>query len=220
MDNHINIFKSWNANFKTFLLGLFFLAPLFSLSQNKSESIFTAKGISEVIVDGNQIFNISVKTKVAEDISVKSLSDGEYGNDYQVISEVKNNQLFISLERVSLEKTPDDKRNAHKVIAATLQIKMPEKLNLSIKSDVGSVEAKGVFNELNINLFQGGCTINAIAKLATIKTIDGNIYVKTSNAIIETDSHHGLVDFPSNMLGFNVWRLTTNGGNIKVEKQE
>ena len=97
---------------------------------------------------------------------------------------------------------------------------MPEHLNLFIKSDVGSVEAKGVFNELNINLFQGGCTINAIAKLATIKTIDGNIYVKTSNAIIETDSHHGLVDFPSSMIGFNVWRLTTNGGNIKVEKQE
>ncbi|GGI56510.1 hypothetical protein [Winogradskyella haliclonae] len=220
MGNHINIFESWNTNFKTFLLGLLFLSPLLSLAQNKSEYLFEAKDISEVIVDGNQIFNISVKTKVVEDISVKSLSDGEYGNDYQVVSEVKNNQLFISLERVSLEKTPDDKRNAHKVIAATLQIKMPEHLNLSIKSDVGSVEAKGVFNELNINLFQGGCTINAIAKLATIKTIDGNIYVKTSNAIIETDSHHGLVDFPSNMLGFNVWRLTTNGGNIKVEKQE
>ncbi|RZN84711.1 MAG: hypothetical protein EVB11_01270 [Winogradskyella sp.] len=185
-----------------------------------SESIFTAKDISEIIVDGNQIFNISVKTKATDMISVKSLSDGEYGNDYNVVSEVKGNQLFIALKRISLDVTPDDKRNAHKVIAATLQIKMPENLNLTIKSDIGSVDVKGVFNELNMNLFQGGCTINATAKLATIKTIDGNIYVKTSNAIIETDSHHGLVDFPSDMLGFNVWRLRTNGGNIKVEKQE
>lgn len=220
MNNQINITKSWNTNFKAFLLGFFFLSPLISLSQNMSESIFTAKDISEIIVDGNQIFNISVKTKATDMISVKSLSDGEYGNDYNVVSEVKGNQLFIALKRISLDVTPDDKRNAHKVIAATLQIKMPENLNLTIKSDIGSVDVKGVFNELNMNLFQGGCTINATAKLATIKTIDGNIYVKTSNAIIETDSHHGLVDFPSDMLGFNVWRLRTNGGNIKVEKQE
>lgn len=210
--------KSWNINFKTFLFFVFSGFSVFVFAQNKAENTFSSNGISEIIVDGDQIFNITVVTEPSKTISLNSVSDGEYGNDYQVISEVKGRQLFVALKRIAIEKTPDDKRNAHKVIAAALEIKLPENMKLAIKSDVGSVKAKGVFNELKINLSQGGCNIEGTARLATIKTIDGNIFVRTKNAIIQTDSHHGLVDFPSDMLGFNVWRLTTNGGNIKVEK--
>ena len=61
---------------------------------------------------------------------------------------------------------------------------------------------------------------NTIHKALCSQACHGNIFIKTSNAVIETYSHHGLVDFPSNMFGFNVWRLTTNGGNITVKKQE
>ncbi|MDG1660354.1 hypothetical protein [uncultured Winogradskyella sp.] len=220
MSNNTDISKSWNTNFKTFLLSLILFTSFYVNAQNKGEDKFSSKGIYGIIVDGDQIFNISVATKKTETINLTSLSDGEYGNDYKVVSEVKGNLLFVKLKRVSIIDTPDDKRNAHKVIAATLEIIMPESLNLSIKSDIGSVEAKGKFKELNFNLTQGGCNIDGTARLATIKTIDGNIFIKTSNAVIETDSHHGLVDFPSNMFGFNVWRLTTNGGNITVKKQE
>ena len=220
MPNNTDISKSCNAYFKTFLLSLILLTSFCVNAQNRGEDSFSSKGISEVIIDGEQIFNISVVTKKTETISLKSLSDGEYGNDYKVISEVKGKRLFVKLKRVAIVDTPDDKRNAHKVIAATLKIIMPEELNLSIKSDIGSVEAKGKFKQLNFNLSQGGCNIDATARLATVRTIDGNIFVKTSNAVIETDSHHGLVDFPSDMFGFNVWRLSTNGGNITVKKQE
>lgn len=218
--NFKNITKSWNANFKTFLLSLILLTSFCVNAQNRGEDSFSSKGISKVIINGDQIFNISVVTEKTETISLKSLSDGEYGNDYKVISEVKGKRLFVKLKRIAIVDTPDDKRNAHKVIAATLKIIMPEDLNLSVKSDIGSLEAKGKFKELNFDLSQGGCNIDATARLATIKTIDGNIFVKTSNAVIETDSHHGLVDFPSDMFGFNVWRLSTNGGNITVKKQE
>lgn len=218
--NKKNKSKSWNTNFKTFLVSVISLISFYVNAQNRGEDKFSSKGISEIIIDGDQIFNISVVTAPIDTITLKSSSDGEYGNDYQVVSEVKGNRVFVKLNRVSIVDTPDDKRNAHKVIAASLEITMPENLNLSIKSDIGSVEAKGKFQELNFNLSQGGCNVDATAKLATIKTIDGNIFVRTSDAIIETDSHHGLVDFPSDMLGFNVWRLKTNGGNITVKKQE
>ncbi|RZN83037.1 hypothetical protein [Winogradskyella sp. PC-19] len=220
MLNNTYTSKSWNTNFKTFLLSLIFLTSLYVDGQNRGEDKFSSKGVSEVIVDGDEIFTISVATAQTDAITLKSLSDGEYGNDYQVVSEVKGNQVFVKLKRVSIVDTPDDKRNAHKVIAATLEITMPENLDLSVKSDIGSVEAKGKFQELSFNLIQGGCNIDGTARFANIKTIDGNIFVKTSNAVIQTDSHHGLVDFPSDMFGFNVWRLSTNGGNITVKKQE
>lgn len=192
----------------------------FGFSQNTSTNTFTAKGITEILVEGNQIFNITVIATPTENIIVKSITDGEYQNNFQVRSEVKGNRLVLELKRAVIEKTPDDKRNAHKVIAATVELTIPENLNVSITSDIGSVNANGIFNELKLNLAQGGCNINGMARLATIKTTDGNIKVQTKDAIIETDSKSGLVNFPSDMFGFNVWRLTTVGGNITVTKRE
>lgn len=214
----LHILKSWNSNFKTFLVLALVVFSVSGFSQNKGLNTFSSNGISEIIINGDQIFKIKVTTEKSDIITVTSTSDGEYGNDYKVVSEVKGKQLFISLKRIALEKMPDDKRNAHKVITADLELKLPDNMNLSITSDVGSVEAKGKFNRLNVNLFQGGCTIEGLARVGTIKTVDEPILIRTKNAIIQTDSHHGLVEFPSDMLGTNLWRLTTIGGNITVKK--
>lgn len=193
---------------------------LFGFSQNIATNTFSSAGISEVFINGEQIFNIDITTATTDKIEVKSISDGEYGNEFSVVSEVKGNQLIILLKRTVLYETPDDKRNAHKVISAALEIRMPKNLNLSIKSDVGSVSATGSFNELKIDLAQGNCKIEGVAKFSEIKTTNGNINVKTKDAIIETDSKSGLVNFPSDMFGFRVWRLTTVSGNINVSKIE
>ncbi|MFD1062390.1 hypothetical protein ACFQ1Q_03965 [Winogradskyella litorisediminis] len=212
--------KPWNIIFKAFL---YFLIAAFSFSvnaQNIAKNIFSANGISGVYINGEQIFDISVETSSRNNIEIASISDGEYGNEFSVISEVKGNQLIIALKRTVLYDTPDDKRNAHKVISASLEIKMPQNLNLSIKSDVGSVDAKGNFNDLKMDLAQGNCKVLGISKSAEIKTANGNIRVVTKNAIIETDSKSGLVDIPNNMFGFNVWKLTTVSGNITVKKAE
>lgn len=201
-------------------LCVFVLVMFRSFSQNKSTNTFTAKGISDISIDGEQIFNIKVETAPVSEITVTSITDGEYQNNFKVISEVKGNELVLQLKQNILEDIPDDKRNAHKVIAASVELLIPEQLNVSIKSDVGSVVADGAFEVLNINLAQGGCNIDAIAKLATIKTTNGNIYVETRDAIISTDSKSGLVDFPSDMMGINLWKLSTTSGNITVKKQE
>ena len=215
-----NTSKSWKPYFKTFFMAFTLAVCFFGFSQNTSKNILQAKGISEIIVDGYQIFNISVIASDTDKIIVSSITDGEYQNDFKVVSEVKGNQLFLKLERTALHQTPDDKRNAHKVVAATVTLELPENLKLSIKSDIGSVAAKGNFFELKLNLEQGGCYIEGFVRFATIETVDGNIFVKTNNAIIETDSRHGLVNFPNDIMGFNVWRLKTYSGNITVKKLE
>ena len=189
-------------------------------SQNKSETTYDSKLISKIVVNGNQIFNINIVASVNELITVESATDGEYQNDFSVVSEIKGNALYIKLQRSAIEIIPDDKLNAHKVIAATLKIKMPSKKSITINSDVGSVNLKGDFNEVNVELKQGNFIMEGVARFASIKTFDGNIYAKTKNTIIETDSHHGLVDIPNDSFGFNLWKLKTIGGNIKVEKTD
>ena len=96
MSNNTDISKSWNTNFKTFLLSLILFTSFYVNAQNKGEDKFSSKGIYRIIVDGDQIFNISVATKKTETISLTSLSDGEYGNDYKVVSEVKGNLFLLN----------------------------------------------------------------------------------------------------------------------------
>lgn len=212
--------KSGKTNFKTFLLSFSLFFSVFVIAQNTSSETFSDKNISGIVINGNQIFNINIKTSDTKNILVKSLTDGEYQNDFKVFSEIKQNQLYIELKRVTLEEKPNDKLSVHKVIAATLELQIPENFKVSVKSDIGSVKANGIFDEIKINLLQGGCNINGTAKIANIKTINENIDVFTKNAIISTDSKSGLVDFPKDILGFNLWKLTTVSGNITVKKLE
>lgn len=214
------IIKPWNVSFKVFSFLFIACISISAWSQNTSTNIFSANGISEIFINGEQIFEIIVSTEATDKIELKSISDGEYGNEFSVVSEVKGNKLLIFLKRTVLYDTPDDKRNAHKVISAALRISMPKDLDLSIKSDVGSVNATGRFNNLKIDLAQGNCNVEGISKFSEIKTTNGNIDIKTKDAIIETDSKSGLVNFPSDMFGFSVWKLTTTSGNINVTKIE
>ena len=75
MSNNTDISKSWNTNFKTFLLSLILFSSFYVNAQNKGEDKFSSKGIYGIIVDGDQIFNISVATKKTETINLTSLSE-------------------------------------------------------------------------------------------------------------------------------------------------
>lgn len=217
-----SILKTYNHIKPHELREVFFILLLavisFGYSQSTNETNYNNTDITAVVIDGNQIFNIDVVAVEGSDIKVSSATDGEYQNDFRVISEVKEGKLYLALERSSLEVMPDDKRNANKVISAMLKIEIPKDKSLTITSDVGSVNLKGNFDKLNIQLKQGDCTVEGLAKHAIIKTINGNISIKTDNAIIQTDSHSGLVNIPNNLFGFNVWELTTISGNIDVKK--
>ena len=54
--------------------------------------------------------------------------DGEYQNEFQVVDRIKNGVLHLKLEHLSFSDIADDKRNAHKVIAATLQLEIPQEV--------------------------------------------------------------------------------------------
>jgi DUF4097 and DUF4098 domain-containing protein YvlB len=134
-----------------------------------------------------------------------------------VVKEV-NNTLNLSLEQVSLAAIQDDKRNAHKIIAATLYLKIPEQLIVHLLSDIGSVQLDGVFNELHVQLLQGQCRVKGEVKKATINTLDGDIMAMTNNATVEAVSHHGSLTLDTFPESNSVWKLKSINGNITVVK--
>lgn len=213
------IIKPWIKKFKAFLL-CWSLSFAVIHAQNSLTKTITADSISKIEINGNQIFTINVTTTKNNQILVSSTLDGEYQNKYQITLKHEGTLLLLALDYVSFDEIPDDKRNAHKVIAATLKVEIPEDLILNIKSDVGSVNLTGQFKSIFIELLQGYCNAVGKATSATINTIDGNIKVATSNANINANSKYGKSKIDLINPSECVWNLHSINGNITVVKQE
>ena len=69
--------------FKAFL---FLFSPHLIIAQNTSIKQIRADHIKEIFVDGNQLFLIDVKTSRSNIISINSIVDGEYENEYQIFT--------------------------------------------------------------------------------------------------------------------------------------
>ncbi len=189
-------------------------------AQNISEKKLLADGIETISIDGNQIFKISVSTTKTDYITIKSTLDGEYQNQFQIVTEEVNNKLKMKLERMAFTIIADDKRNAHKVIAATLYLVIPEYLSLQISSDIGSADLSGNFDSLSIELLQGHCEVIGKIRNATINTIEGDIKVVTQSASIDANSNNGNVTLDEFSISSSLWKLRTINGDITVAKQE
>ncbi|WP_411766394.1 hypothetical protein [Winogradskyella sp. A3E31] len=217
LKNHLFI-QPWSVLLKAFLVLSVLFFSFKTYAQNTINKAISAKDISEIVVDGNQIFNIEVEARPSKEIIINSLTDGEYQNEYKIHSEIKDGQLFIKLQKTPLYNIPDDKRNAHKVVAATLKVVMPEGLNIAIKSDIGSVNALGKFKTISIELLQGSVNVIGFAERAMINTFDGNICVTTENATIEAVSNNGKITVPKERFKNAYWILKSIDGDIKVVK--
>lgn len=199
---------------------LFFVLSFWANSQSVLVKEIDADNLSTIMVDGNQIFNISVCTSSVDRIKMESKVDGEYQSQFQIISKLQNDSLFVDLEQFSFTDIADDKRNAHKMVAVTLELEIPENLKLNIFSDVGSVNLNGNFNSIFIELSQGYCIVKGSTNEAVINTIDGNISVKTNNSLVEASSNHGEVSIDEFNNGTSIWKLQSINGNIAVAKLE
>lgn len=198
-----------------------FLLTSFSVeAQNVLEKKLKANDIDTIVINGNQIFRIAVATEKTDVITMTSTLDGEYQNEFQITTEENDKNLTLSLEHLSLNTIADDKRNAHKVIAATLYLQIPEDLNLTIKSDVGSVELEGDFKVLSVELLNGHFEFTGKARAATVNTLDGDIKVVTSNATVRANSNHGQVNLDEFAESNSNWKLRSINGNISVVQQE
>ena len=202
------------------MLLILFSSGISLKAQNVLEKNITAEKIDTISINANQIFRISVSTSKTDKIKIRSTLDGEYQNEFQVVLSENNHMLKLSLEHLSFNDIPDDKRNAHKVIAANLQLEIPEDLALNIVSDIGSVELKGDFNLLYIQLLEGRCYVEGDAKTATINTFDGDIIVVTKHAEVVANSNHGKITLDDFSDAISIWNLKSIKGNITVVKPD
>lgn len=215
--NRYNIIKLWNFSFKAF----FILCILGELSaQNMNYKEIDATAITEINIEGNEIFQIDIETVSNKYISFESIVDGEYENEFQVVSAIVGNKINLKLEQYSYTFIKDDKRNAHKIVAAKLILKVPEKLNLNVISDISNVTLKGKFEALDIRLQEGYFKMIGEVNKANVSTINGSIVVRTRNARINANSSNGELELAQFTNPLSTFNLKTVNGNISVSKME
>ncbi|WP_411893177.1 hypothetical protein [Winogradskyella sp. A2] len=215
--NTTKIIQPWIFYFKAFLIVLF---SQFVFAQNTSIKKIEAENVEIISIDGNQLFMIEVMTSNLKEFKITSIVDGEYENNYQIISSLDENTLNIKLERVAFAEIEDDKRNAHKVIDAKLLLEIPKKMNLSIISDIASVQLDGNYNTISIQLRQGYCNLNGSSKTTSINTIDGNISVITEEADVRAISNKGSVNVYPYNLKTSIYNLRSINGDISVRRPD
>jgi hypothetical protein len=188
----------------------------FVFTQNTSIKKIEADHVEIISIDGNQLFLIEVMTSNSKVFKITSVVDGEYENNYQIISSIIGNTLNIKLERIAFAEIKDDKRNAHKVIAAKLLMEIPNNMNLIIISDIASVQLDGNFNTISIQLRQGYCNLKGSSKTTSINTIDGNISVITKEAEVRAISNKGIVNVYPYKIKTSKYNLKSINGDISV----
>lgn len=187
-------------------------------AQKDTREIIDAKNIAEIYIDTDEVFLINILTEKTSEVKIKTHSEGEYFDDIILETFVSGSQLNIKTRYPKRLTGGYDKLSAHKVFSLEIELRIPEDLEVSISSNIASVQGKGNFKSVYAELKQGYCKLREFTGAAVINTFSGNIFIETSSGLIEANSRNGKVEVPQFLPGRNPLRLTSIDGNIMVRK--
>jgi len=203
---------------KNLILLIALLITMVSFSQKDTREIIDADNIKRISIDTDEVYLLEINSTKTSQIRIKTHSEGEYYDNIMLETLVHGEELNITTQYPERLTGGFDKLSAHKVFSLAVEIEIPEGLEVSIKSNISSLEAKGNFTSVYADLKQGYCKLIEFMGTAVINTYSGNILVETSSGLIEANSRNGEVDVPEFLPGRNPLRLTSIDGDIMVRK--
>ena len=155
------------------LLAVFLLStPL--LGQNSVVQSWPANEISSLQLQLPYANSIEVIGESRTTIVAEYLAEGEYQNDLRLNAEIQKEQLILT-EQLSPSFNPyNDKLSAHKVMASTLKLKVPEKIALSLAVENAQTQLTGKIKQLELKQNEG----NVLMKNAAI---EGQVWANKAN---------------------------------------
>ena len=207
---------------KHFLFVMVVFVSTVCSAQKQLMQSYSNPEISGVYINSNEVFEIRLNAQPVSGITVTTLIEGETFESSLLQTVVEDGILKITTGR-----TPDfipynDKLSAHKVLSIVLEITVPEGLDIDIYSTLASVDGKGKFGKVQMNLGRGGCRLEEFRfrESAQINTLTGSINIATETTSVIAQSRNGVVVIPK---GFPVGKdltLQSIQGDITVRKSE
>lgn len=197
---------------------LFLLSISLLHGQKVEEKTINNNNIQSIVIDGDAIFKIDIKTTSTESIKITSKIEGEYSKNTKVITQINNGSLLLTCDYPKLTNKTDDKLNAHKVHSIEVSLKIPHHLSLYIKSEIASAKISGTYKSLILELSQGNAQVLNFSGNATINTYNGNIDLETNTAMIDAKTKTGIIKTEKIIESQNQIKITSINGNINIRK--
>lgn len=199
-----------------FVLFSFFVFWLYG--QKTEVKIIENNLIKSIVIEGDDIFKIKVKTARTNTFTLTSKIEGEYAEKTSIITETKNDSLLINSAYQTYSQKENDKLNAHKVLSIEVELEIPENLSLYFKSEIASAEVNGSYKQLVLELNQGNAKLVNFIGDAIINTFNGNIDIETNYASIDALTKTGTINKEEIIKAENEILLHSINGNIKISK--
>lgn len=203
---------------KTILFSLFSLLSFLIYAQKIEAKIIHNNTIKSIVIEGDAIFKIKVKTTTTQSIRLISQIEGEYAEKTNLVTEIKNDSLLISSEYQAFLEKPNDKLSAHKILSIEIELEIPEDLSIYFKSDIASAEVNGKYKQLVLELNQGNANLNRFSGNALINTINGNVNIETNYASINAITKYGKINIEGITKAENEILIHSINGNINISK--
>ncbi len=157
---------------------------------NKTLSDLELRGIT---IDMRFIQGLQLSTHASKDVLLNTKSEGEYQMQYVVVTQQEDQWLTVYPQRVPAFNSLNDKLSAHKVIAMTLEMRIPEAVLVEIEAQQGRLEVSGLYRELNVQLDEGSLFMSHRAEQSTIKTKTAAVHLNVPSGHLDSHLEKGQI---------------------------
>ncbi len=154
-----------------------------SSAQKILEKTLDVWELKRLVIDADAVYSLSIVSEKTSVISIVTKVVGETYENVLVTTSEANKTLTIGTSYSPYFKADDDKLAVHKVLSIEMHLVVPEFLNVSIDSKIGSVKAEGIYSRLRIALDMGSCKLINFTGNASLQTKRGDIDVHTIGSI-------------------------------------
>ena len=169
-------------------------------------------------IDASRFSEVSLTTAPGAELLVEATMEGEYQKDLIVEISEEDNALVLSGAFQPYFEAPNDKLSAHKVIAVSLLVQLPEDREVFLFGNSAQVMVAGVYRELEIVLNDGPCVLEAPGGKIKVRTQSGNIFLKADKGALRAQTKYGSVINDGLAVGKDQYDLESKSGNIYIKR--
>ncbi|MCB0464110.1 MAG: hypothetical protein KDC78_00335 [Aequorivita sp.] len=136
-----------------------------------------SEGIKTLSIVDDAIYKITIQSSEESTIKILAHISGEHSESVIMEEKIVDGTLSLKTGFAPFFTLENDKLAAHKVMAIEVNITLPKKMAVIIKSKLASVYTNGIFENLDISLENGNCILIDFLGNAHLKTLAGNITV-------------------------------------------
>lgn len=145
-----------HAAIKIRALFIVFLFTLLAVRSQKNNRLqWNATSYQELELNVPWASTIYINSSNDASITAVYQSEGEYQETLFLTSQSRNSALILTETRNPFGETFNDKLSAHKVIASTVSLTLPEQLSVNLKANNALVTVRGPFRAATIFLEEG-----------------------------------------------------------------